>query len=107
MGDAASPRHAAALAPLPALSYWRVVPAPAWPRVVGQGAMPSGPVATVTAPDGSQHELTLTWGQLVRASSSCDPDRGVARLDAEPVALARCAVVRQLRNAGVVEPVGG
>ena len=87
------------------LSYWRVQPEPEWPRVVGQGAMPAGPAVQVSAPDGTPHVLPLRWGQLVRASSTCDPDRGVANLDADPHALVRTAVVEQLAQAGVLTAV--
>ena len=87
------------------LSYWRVREAPAWPAIRGQGAMPTGPTATIEGADGDPVTLRLSWGQLVRASSTCDPERQVANLDAEPVGLVRTNVVEELAEAGVLEPV--
>lgn len=88
-----------------ALSYWRIVAAPDLASVVGQGAAPSGPAVTLPGADGAAHELRLTWGQVVRASATCDPDRDLATLDATPVPLVRLAVVRRLLADGLVEPI--
>lgn len=87
------------------LTYWRVAPEPEWPRIVGQGEMPAGPAVSVLAPDGTAHVLDLAWGQLVRASSTCDPDRHLANMDADPVALVRTAAVEQLAGVGTLTAV--
>lgn len=87
------------------LSYWRVREAPAWPKIEGQGAMPTGASVTLPGADGASHTLTFPWGTIVRASSTCDPDRQLANLDAEPVPLVRTAVVAELAASGTLVPV--
>lgn len=92
---------------VPALSYWRILATPDWPLAVGQGDMPAGPAVTLPGADGESHTLHFTWGQLLRASANCDPERGLATLTATPTALVRTGVVAHLHALGLAEPVAG
>ncbi len=76
--------------PITALQLYRVEP-PDFPEIHGQGEMPTG----VTIAHAGFEPVTIPYGTVVKASNTCDGDRGIANLDAD-VPLVRVAVLEGL-----------
>lgn len=68
------------------------VEAPVLPPSVGQGE-PAGGV--MFARDGFE-PVTIPYGTVVKASATCDGDRGIANMEAEGTPLVRVHVLEQL-----------
>jgi hypothetical protein len=69
---------------------------PDWSKVIGQDEPPEGLTITRTDAEGTEHVREIgPWGEVVKASATCDPDGKIANMDASPP-LVRTRVIEEL-----------